>query len=94
MGQLVPDPEMDALRAEYGARWRRWRGRLSGTYYAIRADREVQKAYQLHADTAAALLEQICRADAQDEDLPIFFFGAVRPVSAANPGIGGQADDA
>jgi hypothetical protein len=75
-----PRTELDVLRDEHGARWRCWREQLTGTYYAIRADRKVRGAYQIHAETPASLREQICRADAQDQELPIIFFGAVSTV--------------
>ncbi|MGH3158817.1 MAG: hypothetical protein ACRDNF_19910 [Streptosporangiaceae bacterium] len=80
-----PRTELDKLLAEYGARWRCWQGRLTGTYYAIRADRQVRGAYQLHADTPATLREQICRAE--DQDLPITFLGAATARPADNAGI-------
>jgi hypothetical protein len=85
---------LDALLDEYGARWRCWRGRLTGTYYGIRANRQVRGAYQLCADTPTSLGEQICRAEAQGQDLPVVFFGAVTTLPAGNAGIDERAADA
>jgi hypothetical protein len=88
----MPDPDvglaglaLPELQAECSG-WRCWRGLLSGTYYAIRADQYVRGGYQLHADTPAGLYEQIRRADAQNEDVPVELFGR---ITAEPPGASG-----
>lgn len=73
---------LDVPLAEYGDRWRCWRGLLTGAYYAIRIDRPVRGAYQIRAETPTILREQICHADAQDQDLPLTFFGAATTAPA------------
>jgi hypothetical protein len=85
-----PRTEMDALLDEHGARWRCWRGMLTGTYFAIRADHQLRGAYQLRGETPAVLGEQIRQAEAAGQDLRVIFFGAVTAVSADDTGSGGR----
>jgi transcriptional regulator with XRE-family HTH domain len=61
---------------EQHPQWCCWRGLRSGIYYAVSTTYTSRRGYQLRAETVAGLSDQIRRAPAGAQNLPVIAFAA------------------